>query len=197
MNEKKIIGITGGVGAGKSSVLSILKEKFGAKVILADLVAHDLMEPGTEGLLAVTKALGNSFIREDGSIDRKALADLIFRNTDALNKMNSIIHPLVWDWIQKEAVSCDEKFVVVEAAVFDTAPQGLFDEMWYVFASEETRMERLMASRGYTKEKCLNIMMKQDSEEVFRSRCSFVINNDGSEEDTERQLEEKLGNEIC
>lgn len=197
MNEKKIIGITGGVGAGKSSVLSILKEKFGAKVILADLVAHDLMEPGTEGLLAVTKALGNSFIREDGSVDRKALADLIFRNTDALNKMNSIIHPMVWDWIEKEAVSCDEKFVVVEAAVFDTAPQGLFDEMWYVFASEETRMERLMASRGYTKEKCLNIMKKQDSEEVFRSRCGFVINNDGSEEDTERQLEEKLGNEIC
>lgn len=197
MNEKKIIGITGGVGAGKSSVLSILKEKFGAKVILADLVAHDLMEPGTEGLLAVTKALGNSFIREDGSVDRKALADLIFRNTDALNKMNSIIHPMVWDWIEKEAVNCDEKFIVVEAAVFDTAPQGLFDEMWYVFASEETRMERLMASRGYTKEKCLNIMKKQDSEEVFRSRCGFVINNDGSEEDTERQLEEKLGNEIC
>ena len=197
MKEKKIIGITGGIGAGKSSVLSILKEKFGAKVILADLVAHDLMEPGTEGLLAVTKALGNSFIREDGSVDRKALADLIFRNTDALNKMNSIIHPLVWDWIEKEAVNCDEKFVVVEAAVFDTAPQGLFDEMWYVFASEETRMERLMASRGYTKEKCLNIMKKQDSEEVFRSRCGFVINNDGSEEDTERQLEEKLGNEIC
>ena len=197
MIEKKIIGITGGVGAGKSSVLSILKEKFGAKVILADLVAHDLMEPGTEGLLAVTKALGNSFIREDGSVDRKALADLIFRNTDALNKMNSIIHPMVWDWIEKEAVNCDEKFIVVEAAVFDTAPQGLFDEMWYVFASEETRMERLMASRGYTKEKCLNIMKKQDSEEVFRSRCGFVINNDGSEEDTERQLEEKLGNEIC
>ena len=197
MIEKKIIGITGGVGAGKSSVLSILKEKFGAKVILADLVAHDLMEPGTEGLLAVTKALGNSFIREDGSVDRKALADLIFRNTDALNKMNSIIHPMVWDWIEKEAVNCDEKFIVVEAAVFDTAPQGLFDEMWYVFASEETRMERLMASRGYTKEKCLNIMKRQDSEEVFRSRCSFVINNDGSEEDTERQLEEKLGNEIC
>lgn len=197
MKETKIIGITGGVGAGKSSVLSILKEKFGAKVILADLVAHDLMEPGTEGLLAVTEALGNSFIREDGSVDRKALADLIFRNTDALNKMNSIIHPLVWEWIEKEAVSCNEKFVVVEAAVFDTAPQGLFDEMWYVFASEETRMERLMASRGYTKEKCLNIMKRQDSEEVFRSRCGFVINNDGSEEDTERQLEEKLGNEIC
>ena len=197
MKEKKIIGITGGIGAGKSSVLSILKEKFGAKVILADLVAHDLMEPGTEGLLAVTKALGNSFIREDGSVDRKALADLIFRNTDALNKMNSIIHPMVWDLIEKEAVNCDEKFIVVEAAVFDTAPRGLFDEMWYVFASEETRMERLIASRGYTKEKCLNIMKKQDSEEVFRSRCGFVINNDGSEEDTERQLEEKLGNEIC
>ena len=111
--------------------------------------------------------------------------------------MNAIIHPLVWEWIENEAVSCDEPFVVVEAAVFDTAPKGLFDEMWYVYASEETRIERLMASRGYTKEKCLNIMKKQDSDELFRLRCSYVINNDGSEEETERQLEEKLGHEIC
>ena len=59
MKEKKIIGITGGVGAGKSSVLAILKNKFGARIILADLVAHDLMEPGTEGLKAVTAALGD------------------------------------------------------------------------------------------------------------------------------------------
>ena len=69
--NKKIIGITGGVGAGKSSVLDILKNTFGARVILADLVAHDLMEPGMDGLKRVVDALGDSFIREDGTVDRK------------------------------------------------------------------------------------------------------------------------------
>lgn len=197
MKNKKIVGITGGVGAGKSSVLAILKNRFGARVILADLVAHDLMEPGTVGLAKVVQALGNSFISEDGTVDRKALAELIFHNAEALNTMNSIIHPLVWEWIEQEARACDEPFVIVEAAVFDTAPIGLFDEIWYVYAAEETRIERLMVSRGYTREKCESIMKKQDSDHEFRKRCSFVIDNNGSEEETEKQLEEKLGHEIC
>lgn len=197
MKEKKIIGITGGVGAGKSSVLAILKNKFGARIILADLVAHDLMEPGTDGLKAVTAALGDSFLREDGSVDRKALAEIIFHDEKALKTMNSIIHPMVWDWIKQEAVSCIEWLVIVEAAVFDTAPAGLFDGIWYVFTSEENRIERLMASRGYTREKCVSIMKQQDSEADYRKRCDFVIDNNGSEEDTEKQLKEILGDEIC
>ena len=94
--KKKIIGITGGVGAGKSSVLAVLKEDFGAKIILADLVAHDLMEPGSLGLRKVTEALGTSFLTPDGAVDRKALADLIFRDKEAIKTMNSSIHPLVW-----------------------------------------------------------------------------------------------------
>ena len=101
--KKKIIGITGGVGAGKSSVLAVLKEDFGAKIILADLVAHDLMEPGSLGLRKVTEALGTSFLTPDGAVDRKALADLIFRDKEALKTMNSIIHPLVWKTMKEEA----------------------------------------------------------------------------------------------
>ena len=197
MKEKKIIGITGGVGAGKSSVLAILKNKFGARIILADLVAHDLMEPGTDGLKAVTAALGDSFLRADGSVDRKVLAEIIFHDEQALKTMNSIIHPMVWDRIKQEAVSCKEQLVIVEAAVFDTAPAGLFNGMWYVFTSEENRIERLMASRGYTREKCVSIIKQQDSEADYRKRCDRVIDNNGSEEDTEKQLKEILGDEIC
>ena len=103
MKQKKIIGITGGVGAGKSSVLAVLKNDFGAKIILADLVAHDLMEPGSLGLRKVTEALGTSFLTPDGAVDRKALADLIFRDKEALKTMNSIIHPLVWKTMKEEA----------------------------------------------------------------------------------------------
>ncbi|MBR5266765.1 MAG: dephospho-CoA kinase [Lachnospiraceae bacterium] len=192
-----IIGITGGVGAGKSSVLDILRHKFGAKVILADLVAHDLMEPGMDGLKRVTDALGTSFIQEDGSVNRQKLAETIFHDAQALATMNSIIHPMVWEYIQNEALTCEEQLVIVEAAVFDTAPQGLFNEMWYVYTTEENRISRLMASRGYSKEKCMSIIEKQDSEEEFRARCGRVIDNNGSSEETEMQIKEILGNEIC
>ena len=196
-NKKKIVGITGGVGAGKSSVLGILRDTFGARVILADLVAHDLMEPGMEGLKRVIEALGTSFIRDDGSVDRKALAELIFHDNDALKTMNSIIHPMVWETIEAEATQCEEMLVIVEAAVFDTAPKGLFDEMWYVYTTKENRIERLMESRGYTREKCESIIAQQDSEDEYRSRCGRVIDNNGSEEDTKMQLKEILGHEIC
>lgn len=151
--KKKIIGITGGVGAGKSSVLAVLKEDFGAKIILADLVAHDLMEPGSEGLKKVTEALGTSFLDPDGSVDRKALADVIFRNKDALRTMNSIIHPLVWKTMAEAAEAAEEQLVIIEAAVFDTAPKDLFDELWYVYTTKENRIIRLMANRGYSREK--------------------------------------------
>ena len=197
IENKKIIGITGGVGAGKSSVLDILKQKFGAKVILADLVAHDLMEPGMEGLKRVTDALGTSFIQEDGSVDRKKLAEIIFNDAQALATMNSIIHPMVWETIQNEALQCSETLVIVEAAVFDTAPVGLFDEMWYVYTTEENRISRLMASRGYTREKCISIIEKQDSEAEFRARCGRVIDNNGTAEETEMHIKEILGHEIC
>ena len=197
LDNKMIIGITGGVGAGKSSVLDILQHKFGAKVILADLVAHDLMEPGMEGLKRVTDALGTSFIQEDGSVNRQKLAEIIFHDAQALATMNSIIHPMVWEHIQNEALTCEETLVIVEAAVFDTAPQGLFDEMWYVYTTEENRISRLMSSRGYSKEKCVSIIEKQDSEEEFRARCGRVIDNNGSSEETEMQIKEILGHEIC
>ena len=174
-----------------------MKHKFGARVILADLVAHDLMEPGTEGLKRVTEALGTSFIREDGSVDRKALAEIIFNDTQALATMNRIIHPMVWEKIKAEALQCEETLVIVEAAVFDTAPEGLFDEMWYVYTTEENRIIRLMESRGYTREKCVGIIEKQDTEAQYRARCGRVIDNNKSAEETEMQIKEILGHEIC
>lgn len=195
--KKTIIGITGGVGAGKSSVLEILRDRFHARVILADLVAKDLMEPGKPGLGAVTEALGTGFLREDGSVDRKALAELIFHDGQALETMNRIIHPMVWEAIKAEAASAPETLIIVEAAVFDTAPMDFFDEMWYVYTSKENRIARLMASRGYTREKCESIIAKQDTEDGYRRRCSRVIDNNGSTGETVKQLKEILDHEIC
>ena len=205
MKQKKIIGITGGVGAGKSSVLAVLKNDFGAKIILADLVAHDLMEPGSLGLRKVTEALGTSFLTPDGAVDRKALADLIFRDKEALKTMNSIIHPLVWKTMKEEAEAASENLVIIEAAVFDTAPKNFFDtapknffdELWYVYTTKENRIVRLMENRGYSREKCEDIIGRQASEEEYRALCSRVIDNNGDESDIKRQLKEILDHEIC
>lgn len=197
MKQKKIIGITGGVGAGKSSVLAVLKNDFGAKIILADLVAHDLMEPGSLGLRKVTEALGTSFLTPDGAVDRKALADLIFRDKETLKTMNSIIHPLVWKTMKEEAEAASENLVIIEAAVFDTAPKNFFDELWYVYTTKENRIVRLMENRGYSREKCEDIIGRQASEEEYRALCSRVIDNNGDESDIKRQLKEILDHEIC
>ena len=197
MKQKKIIGITGGVGAGKSSVLAVLKNDFGAKIILADLVAHDLMEPGSLGLRKVTEALGTSFLTPDGAVDRKALADLIFRDKEALKTMNSIIHSLVWKTMKEEAEAASENLVIIEAAVFDTAPKNFFDELWYVYTTKENRIVRLMENRGYSREKCEDIIGRQASEEEYRALCSRVIDNNGDESDIKRQLKEILDHEIC
>ena len=183
--KKKIIGITGGVGAGKSSVLAVLKEDFGAKIILADLVAHDLMEPGSLGLRKVTEALGTSFLTPDGAVDRKALADLIFRDKEALKTM------------KEEAEAASENLVIIEAAVFDTAPKNFFDELWYVYTTKKNRIVRLMENRGYSREKCEDIIGRQASEEEYRALCSRVIDNNGDESDIKRQLKEILDHEIC
>ena len=112
--RKRIIGVTGGVGAGKSTVLALLREKFGADVFLADTCAHEFMEPGTRGLEQVVQALGSSFLAPDGSVDKKALAQRIFHDKEALRTMNAIIHPLVWETLGKRAEASGCSLAVIE-----------------------------------------------------------------------------------
>lgn len=195
--KKRRIGITGGVGAGKSRVLEILKDQFHARVILADLVAHELMEPGSAGLSRVIEALGSGFLKEDGSVDRQALGELIFHDEEALQTMNGIIHPMTWKEIEERALGAKESLIVVEAAVFDTAPVGFFDEIWYIYTTKENRIRRLMENRGYTREKCERIMAAQDTEDSYRKRCSRIIDNNKGMEEIKMQLEEILGHEVC
>ena len=94
-NNMKVVGITGGVGSGKSVVMNILKEKYGAEVILADLVAHDLMEPGQQNYLDIVEAFGEGILAQDKTIDRPALAKVVFGNQERLARLNAITHPNV------------------------------------------------------------------------------------------------------
>lgn len=192
----KVISITGGVGSGKSEVLKILKEEFGAKLIIADLVAHQLMEPGKKGYRRVVELFGTSFLKPDGSIDRARLSDLLFKDAEAVKKMDSVIHPMAWKEIAYEISHSDKNLVVVEAALFDEEHNAMFDEIWYVYTEKENRIERLMKNRGYSREKCLDIMANQASEEEFRDLADRVIDNNGTVEDIRAQLNEILKEDL-
>ena len=159
-NNMKVVGITGGVGSGKSVVMNILKEKYGAEVILADLVAHDLMEPGQQNYLDIVEAFGEGILAQDKTIDRPALAKVVFGNQERLARLNAITHPNVKKEIFHRIDGIKEKgeasFIAVEAALLlEEGYQKDFDTMWYVYVDEATRIERLKEGRGYTEEKCL------------------------------------------
>lgn len=191
----KVIGITGGVGSGKSEVLGILERDFGAELLIADEIAHQVMEPGMPAYRRIVEALGTDFLSEDGSIDRKALAKRLFGDGEALGTVNSIVHPTVWQAIE-ESIRCSRKeLVIVEAALFDEEHNGLFDQVWYIFTSEENRISRLMKSRGYSREKCLDIMRSQKSESEFRAMADRVIDNNKTVADVKRQIETILKEE--
>ncbi|WP_313153433.1 dephospho-CoA kinase [Lacrimispora sp.] len=177
----RVIGLTGGVGAGKSLVLSILKEEYGAEVIKADEVAHELMEPEEEGYLAVTEALGEGLLKPDGTIDRKALAARIFQDDNARKTVDGIIHPLVWKTIRNKISASQAGLIVVEFAIMNEKTDDSWEEMWYVRASKENRIrhsERIIAS--------------QAPESEYLNRCTRVIENNGSMEDVKDQLAEIL-----
>lgn len=191
----KVIGITGGVGSGKSEVLGILERDFGAELLIADEIAHQVMEPGMPAYRRIVEALGTDFLSGDGRIDRKALAKRLFGGGEALGTVNAIVHPAVWKAIE-DGIRCSRKeLVIVEAALFDEEHNRLFDEVWYIFTSEENRVSRLMASRGYSREKCLDIMKNQKSEAEFRAMADRVIDNNKTVADVRRQIETILKEE--
>lgn len=192
-NNMKVIGITGGVGSGKSVVMDILQKEYGAQIILADLVAHDLMEPGQQNYIDIVEAFGEEILAKDKTIDRPALAKVVFGDKDKLIRLNAITHPNVKKEIFRRIDAIKEKgeasFVAVEAALLiEEGYQKDFDAMWYVYVDEATRIDRLKEGRDYTEEKCREIMAKQLPEEVFRKECSTVIDNHLGISETEKQI---------
>ena len=129
----RVIGITGGVGSGKSEILRLLKEEFGAKLLMADDIAHEVMAPGGEASRRIEEAFGADYLKPDKSVDRQKMAELIFKDADALETMNSIVHPAVWRRIEEGIQTASEKLVAVEAALFDEEHNRMFDEVWYVY----------------------------------------------------------------
>lgn len=186
----KVIGITGGVGAGKSRVLAILQEEYDARLIQADEVAKDLEEPGQPGYEGLLAVFGSSLLAEDQTIDRQRLAELIFHDPQALKQVNDVIHPLTWEAIKAQIDSSDADLIAVEAALFNRQSREICTELWYVAASVENRIRRLMENRGYDREKCLRIMASQPSHEEFLALADRVIDNNKTPADVRRQIKQ-------
>lgn len=189
---KYILGITGGVGSGKSTVLNILEQKYNATIIQADLVAKELMKPGQASYQAVVRAFGTDILLPDGTIDRRKLASIVFGDEAKLQLLNSLTHPLVEEETRRRIEAADG-LIVLEAALPKEAAFGrLCDAVWYIHVPSDIRIHRLMESRGYTRENCLQIMANQLSEEEFTKLSDVVIENSGSTEETEAQIARNL-----
>ena len=198
----KVIGITGGVGAGKSEILAYLREHVNCRIIIADKVAHDLEKQGGVCYGQIVSLLGKEIVAEDGEIDKSKMAARIFTNSKLLTRINEIVHPAVKEYIVNE-IAKERKagrldYLFIEAALLiEDGYSKIVDEMWYIHTDEKTRRYRLKASRGYSDEKIDSIMREQLSEEEFRMNCSTVIDNSKALESAYREIDKKLGERLC
>lgn len=187
----KVLGITGGVGSGKSRVLSYLEAEYGAAVCQMDETARILQQRGTRCFERIVEMFGEGILDEGGGLDRAALGDIVFASPEKLSQLNKIVHPEVIRQVEREIRESEKqgrRLYVVEAALLPDTGKELCDELWYVYADENVRRERLKASRGYTDEKISRMIASQPREERFRSLCSVVIDNSGDFEDTKKQI---------
>ena len=199
----KVIGITGGVGAGKSEVLGIIRQMTDCVIILADDLARSLEKKGEVCYEPLIELLGKDVCGDDGEIDSKRMADAIFKKGDKekLAAVNAIVHPAVkkriLELIDKERKRGEIPYFFIEAALLiEDGYDLIVDEMWYIFATKQERAKRLAQSRGYSQEKIEEIMGNQSSEETFRKYCKVVIDNSGDLEETKEQLKKILGRGI-
>ena len=193
----KVYGITGGAGTGKSEVIKMLQQNFGGCVIMSDEVARELMQKGNISYQLIVEYFGRDILRDDGEIDRKKLADYVFNNKEALEKLNSMTHPYVKDEIRKliaEAEASGEcRFVALESAILlECGYEDICDEFWYVYTKPEIRRQRMKETRNYSDEKVDSVMRNQQPDEAFFEQCSFVIKNNTTLSDVYAQLKEKL-----
>lgn len=193
----KFIGITGGVGAGKSEILSYIRKHYLCEIYLADEVAHEVKRKGMPCYHRLVELLGEDSLAPDGEIDKGIMAQKIFAEESLLEKVNAILHPAVKEYLMERyrralAEGKAELFFVEAALLIECGYGTLVDEMWYIYADEAVRRERLKKARGYSDEKIDQIMQAQLGEEQFRAGSDFVIDNSGDLEWTYRQIDERL-----
>ena len=194
----KIIGITGGVGAGKSHILDYILRYYKARIIKTDEAAELLRKPGHRCYERIVELLGDTILNEDGTINRNKMAELIFSDQKKLEEINKIIHPevnrYVAEEIKKEQENKEKDYFFIESALLiENHYDEICDELWYIDTKEEIRRERLKQNRGYSEEKISDIISKQLSEEEFKKHCQIIIDNNGEKQAVYKQIDENMG----
>jgi dephospho-CoA kinase len=188
----RTLGVTGGIGAGKSSVVQMLAG-LGAVVIDADRVGHEVYAPGTPGFAQVVAAFGRDIVGADGAIDRKRLGGIVFADAAALARLNAIVHPLIREAVGQRVAAAravGAAPIVVEAALLIEAGwDALVDEVWLVVARREVIEERLTAQRGMDAAAVAARMRAQLADDERRAHADVVIDNSGSREQLRREVE--------
>ena len=201
----EFIGITGGVGAGKSAILAYLSQNYKCKIVMADDLAKELMEPGhqcydnlldalvREGFIASSMEI----LDADDYLDRSKMSEIVFASEKGRMLVNSIVHPAVKDWIVADVAAAREEgaldYYFFEAALLiECEYDKICDEIWYIFTTQDNRRARLKSSRGYSDERVDEIFASQLDEKVFRMKSDFVIDNNRSLDYTFEQIDKRL-----
>jgi dephospho-CoA kinase len=183
------VGLTGGIGAGKSTVADLFSQK-GAVVIRSDELARQVIEPQTPGFQQVVDRFGKDFINSDGYIDRGKLAQIVFQDDAALKDLENIIHPLVRNRTNQIIEQHTSETIIINEIplLLEKKMESLFDFLVIVISSEKNRLERL-SKRGLTKEQASARMAKQVSDEQRKAAADFLIVNDGNLDQLEADVQ--------
>ena len=186
----KLIGLTGGIGSGKSTIARRL-EKLGARVIDADVVSREVVEPGQPALSAIVATFGAAVLNADGTLNRARLGDIVFTDKEAREKLNNIVHPAVRERSLKLfAEAADHEVVIYDVPLLVESENSYsFEHIIVASAPEEIRVERLMEHRGMTESEARARIESQASEEARLSLADTVIDTSGSLEDTYSQVD--------
>lgn len=189
-----IMGLTGGIASGKSTVGRLLTLR-GAKLVDADAVAREVVMPGEPALEAIASAFGQAVLNPDGSLNRPALGGIVFQDDDALRKLESITHPAIRETMRERIRTYadrdpDALIVADVPLLYETKQEKLYEGIMVVYVPRETQLVRLMARNDLSREEAgRRIALQMDIEEK-RRRADWVIDNSGSLEETERQVEQ-------
>ena len=185
------VGLTGGIGSGKSTVSQLLAER-GAVIIDSDVLARDVVAPGTPGLAAIAEAFGDEVLTPDGELDRPALGRVVFADPEARKRLESITHPLVRARAREMETAAPDGAVVVHdiPLLVETGQQDKFDMVVVVDADHETQLRRLADARGMAPDEARARIAAQAARQQRKAAADYVIVNDGSLDDLRRRVDE-------
>lgn len=185
-----VLGITGGIASGKSTVITLFKEQ-GFPVVDGDIVAREVVEPDTEGLHALKKVFGSEIIKENGALDRKRLGTIVFQDEEQRNLLNRTLDSFIRKEITKqteEAKRVSPLVIVDIPLLYEGKYEAMMDQVAVVYVTPEIQLQRLMMRNDFSEKEALERINSQLSLEEKRKRADVVIDNCSSKETTQRQV---------